>query len=312
MLKKTSSLADYQVIIIGGGPAGLTAGLYTCRSRLKTLLIERGLLGGQITEADKVENYPGFPEGISGIDLGERMAEQARHFGLEVLSGEVTAVDLAGEWKGVDATVGSYRGRSVIIASGGSHRKLGVVGETELLGRGVSYCATCDGPLFRDQEVAVVGGGDTAVADALYLTQFVKKVFLVHRRSELKAAPVLQERAQAEPKLGFLWNKVVQAIRGQERVEGLELAQVTSKEKSYLPVTGVFVAIGLHPATSFLEGKLSLTPDRRVPTNEFMETEVRGVFAAGDVRHNALGQVVSAAGDGAMAAITAYRYLRGG
>ncbi len=312
MLKKTSSLADYQVIIIGGGPAGLTAGLYTCRSQLKTLLIERGLLGGQITEASKVENYPGFPVGISGIELGERMTEQARHFGLEVLSGEVTAVDLAGEWKRVDTTVGSYRGHSVIIASGGSYRKLGVVGETELLGRGISYCATCDGPLFREQDVAVVGGGDTAVTDALYLAQFAKKVFLVHRRSELRAAPVLQERARAEPKIDFLWNKVVQTIRGQEKVEGIELAQVTSKEKSYLPVAGVFIAIGLDPATSFLEGQLRLTPDRRIPVNEFMDTEVRGVFAAGDVRRNALGQVVSAAGDGAVAALTAYRYLRGG
>ena len=300
----------YDVVIIGGGPAGLTAGLYASRSRLKALLLERGLFGGQIVNATKVENFPGFPQGISGTELGELMHHQASAFGLETRTAEVTGVKLEGQFKEVLTDHGSFQARALIVASGSVHRKLSVPGEERLLGRGVSYCATCDAPFFQAKEVAVVGGGDTAVTDALYLARFASRIYVVHRRRELRAVGLLQERAFAEPGLSFIWDSVAEEVLGEEAVEGLRLRDVKTGQSSRLEVQGVFVAIGLEPNTAFLKGKLQLTPTGHIPTSSRMETALPGVFAAGDVRQDSARQAITAAGDGASAALSALAYLR--
>jgi thioredoxin reductase (NADPH) len=300
----------YDVLIIGGGPAGLAAGLYASRSRLRTLLLERGLFGGQIVNAPKVENFPGFPQGISGMELGELMHRHAAAFGLETRLAEVTGVGVGGDIKEVLTDHGSFEARALIIASGSEHRKLSVPGEERLLGRGVSYCATCDAPFFQGKEVAVVGGGDTAITDALYLARFASRVYVVHRRRELRAVALLQERAFAEPRLSFLWDSVVEEVLGEEEVEGLRLWDVKTGQSSRLDVQGVFVAMGLEPNTAFLKGKLQLTPTGHIPTNSHMETALPGVFAAGDVRQDSARQVITAAGDGAAATLAALAFLR--
>jgi thioredoxin reductase (NADPH) len=301
---------SYDVIIIGGGPAGLTAGLYTSRARLSTLLLERGLMGGQIVNAERVENYPGFPEGISGMELGERLHLQAARYGLETLTAEARGIELRGQLRGVNTDQGVLWARALIIAGGSEHRKLEVPGEKELLGRGVSYCATCDGPLFRDQAVAVVGGGDTALSDALYLSQFARRVTVIHRRDELRASRILQERAFARPRMDFLWNSVVEEVQGEDQVRGLRLREVKTGERSFLEVGGVFVAIGLVPNTQYLEGVLKLDDALQIETNESLEASLQGVFAAGDIRHSSARQAIAAAGDGAAAALAAGRFLQ--
>lgn len=300
----------YDVLIIGGGPAGLTAGLYASRSRLKALLLEKGLWGGQIVNAEMVENYPGFPEGIAGQELGERMFQQATRYGLETASGQVVGVELGGKIKEVRTGEQTYQARAVVIAAGSEHRHLGAPGERELLGKGISYCAICDGPLFKDLKVAVVGGGDEAVTDALYLTRFAEKVTLIHRRRELRASRILQERALAEPKMDFLWDTVVGGVEGDDRVESLRLRRVDTGERSVLRLDGLFVAIGLVPNTGFLGGALKLDAAGQIITNELMETPIPGVLAAGDIRHFSARQAVAAAGDGAAAALSAIRFLR--
>jgi len=300
----------YDVVIIGGGPAGLTAGLYASRSRLSTLLLERGLFGGQIVNAPKVENFPGFPQGISGTELGELMHRQASAFGLETRPAEVTGVELGGEIREVLTDHGGFKARALIIASGSEHRKLSVPGEERLLGRGVSYCATCDAPFFRGKEVAVVGGGDTAITDALYLARFASRIYVVHRRRELRAVALIRERALAEPRLSFVWDSVVEEVLGEDEVSGLRLRDVNTGKSSLLGVQGVFVAIGQEPNTAFLKGKLQLTPTGHISTNSLMETALRGVFAAGDVRQGAGRQAITAAGDGATATLSALAYLR--
>lgn len=300
----------YDVVIVGGGPAGLTAGLYAARSRLKVVLLERGLPGGQIINAERVENFPGFPQGISGMELGERMLEQATRHGLEVVNAEATGAELQGKVKLVNTSRHSYTARSLILAAGSEHRKLGVPGEAELTGKGISYCATCDAPFFRDQTVAVVGGGDVALTDALFLARFASKVTVIHRRRELRASAILQEQAFAQPGIEFIWDSVVEAVQGDGRVEQLQLRRVDTREKATLKVDGLFVAIGLEPNTHFVEGKLALSPTRQVIANELMETEIRGVLAAGDIRHNSPRQAIAAAGDGATAALSVLRYLR--
>jgi thioredoxin reductase (NADPH) len=300
----------YDMVIIGGGPAGLTAGLYASRSRLKTLLLERGLFGGQIVNATKVENFPGFPRGISGTELGELMHRQASAFGLETRQAEVTGVELGGEIREVHTDHGSYQARALVIASGSEHRKLSVPGEERLLGRGVSYCATCDAPFYQGKEVAVVGGGDTAITDALYLARFASRIYVVHRRRELRAVALLQERAFAEPRLSFIWDSVVEEVLGGEEVKGLRLRDVKTGQSSRLEVQGVFVAIGQEPNTAFLKGKLKLTPTGHIPTDGRMETALPGVFAAGDVCQDSARQAVTAAGDGATATMAALAFLR--
>jgi thioredoxin reductase (NADPH) len=299
----------YQLIIIGGGPAGLSAGLYASRSKLDTLLIEKAGLGGQILNAEMVENYPGFPQGISGSELGALIAQQATKYGLPTAFAEVQGIEIRGAEKIVSTSEGQYRAKALIIAAGSEYRKLGVPGEEEFTGRGVSYCAMCDGAFFRDQVVVVVGGGNVALNDALFLTRFATKVIVIHRRDQLRATKILQERAFANPRVEFLWDTVVESITGDKLVREIRLRNVKTGKKSSLGVSGVFIAVGLRPNTGYLKGLLALDEGGFIPVNNQMETEVPGVFAAGDIRSRSIRQVVSAAGDGATAAIVAERFL---
>lgn len=301
---------EYPVIILGGGPAGLTAAVYTCRSRLKTLLVERGLAGGQINLADRVENFPGFPQGINGMELGELMHQQATRFGLETVTAEVTAVEAGDEAIGVRTSGGDYRCSALIVALGADHQKLGVPGEAELLGRGVSYCANCDGAFFQGKEVAVVGGGNSAISDALFLTRMVDKVYVVHRRRQLRAEAILQEQALASPKMDFVWDSVVERVEGDGVVSGLRLRRVDTGETSLLPVSGVFVAVGSVPSTEALKGVVELTPQGHIVTNDMLETSRPGIFACGEARHHSVRQAIASAGDGCTAAVAAIRYLQ--
>ena len=300
---------EYDVVIIGGGPAGLSAGIYAARARLKSLLIERGVVGGQITDAELVENYPGFAEGVSGFELGQLMHQQATRYGLETLLAEATGLELKGEKKVVVTTKGKFTTKAVIIASGSQRRKLGIPGEEEFTGKGVSYCATCDAPFFKEEPVAVVGGGDAAITEALYLAKFASRVKVIHRRNELRATRILQEKALSESKLEFIWNTVVEEIEGKDKVKRLKLSNVITGEKSTLDVAGVFISVGLKPNTDYLKGGLPLDAAGYIITNEKMETGIPGIFAAGDVRLNSARQAITAAGDGATAAIYAKRFI---
>ena len=300
---------SYQLIIIGGGPAGLSAGLYATRARLSTLLIERAIPGGQIINAELVENYPGFPQGISGAELGSLMEQQATKYGLEIIMAEVEGVEVVEAEKIVHTSEGQYRAKALIIAGGSEHGKLGVPGEEELRGRGVSYCATCDGAFFKDQVIAVVGGGNVAINDALFLTRFASKVIVIHRRDQLRATKILGEGALARPEIEFLWDTVVESIGGDNQVRELGLRNVKTGTKSKLEVSGIFVAVGLRPNTGYLEGVVALSQEGFILVNDQMETGVPGIFAAGDIRAGSARQVSSAVGDGATAAISAERYL---
>jgi thioredoxin reductase (NADPH) len=305
----SESSDNYDVIIIGGGPAGLSAGIYTARARLKTLLIERGAIGGQIINTDLVENYPGYADGISGVDLTEAMHRQGAKFGLETLLADVTGLEATENRKIVRTYKGDYTARAVIIAGGSERQKLGVPGEAEYTGRGVSYCATCDGAFFTDKEVAVVGGGNAAITEAIELTKFASKITVIHRRDELRATRILQEKAFAEPKIEFLWDSVVEEISGETFVERLTTRNVKTEKKLTLDVSGVFMAVGFRPNTNYLKDIVKLDDIGTVVTNEKMETSVPGIFVAGDIRSNSIRQVIAAAGDGAVAAISAEKYI---
>ncbi len=300
---------ENEVIIIGGGPAGLTAGLYTSRARFNSLLIERMGFGGQIINAGWVDNYPGFSEGIGGFELGQMMHQQATKYGLKTLLAEVTGIELQGGQKVVKTTEGDFAAGVVIIAGGSERYKLGVPGEEKFTGKGVSYCATCDAAFFKEKPVAVVGGGNAAVTEALYLTRFASRITVIHRRDQLRAGRILQEKALSEPKIEFLWDTVVEEIEGGDVVQSLRLRQVKTGEKSTLSVSGVFVSVGLRPNTDYLKDTLPLDTAGYVITNDKMETEVPGVFAAGDIRCNSARQAITAAGDGATAAIHAEKFL---
>ncbi len=300
---------NYDVIIIGGGPAGLSAGLYASRARLTSLLIERGLVGGLITESELVENFPGFPEGISGLELGQLMHQQATKYGLETLLAEATGIELSGKQKVVKTTKGDFIAKAVIIASGSERLKLGIPGEEEFTGKGVSYCATCDAAFFRELPVAVVGGGDTAIIEALHLSKFASKVTVIHRRHQLRATRILQEKAFSEPKVEFQWDSIVEEIEGRDSVKRIRLRQVKTGEKSALDVAGVFISVGIKPNTAYLKGTLALDAAGFIITNERMETEIPGIFAAGDVRYHSARQAITAAGDGATAAIYAEKLI---
>jgi thioredoxin reductase (NADPH) len=295
-----ASEREFDVIIVGAGVAGLSVALFTTRESLKTLVIERSTFGGQIANADKGENYPGLPEGIRGIDLAVNMLNQTKPYGLQATFTEVEALH-----------VDQHPFRAVILACGSSLKRLGVPGELDFEGRGVSYCATCDGGMFHNQPVAVIGGGDSAMDEALYLTELATKVTLIHRRDQLRATRVLQERTQAHPKIEFRWQTVVEAIEGHEQVERLRLKQVETGQTSALPVAGVFIYVGLQPNTEFLKGVVPLDGGGHVIVNHRMETEVPGLYAAGDLRQHSARQLVSSAGDGATAAFFAMQYLRG-
>ncbi len=304
-----SDSTSYEIVIIGGGPAGLTAGLYASRARINTLLVERQFSGGQIANAELVENYPGFPDGINGFELGQLMHQQATKYGLKTVTAEVTGLELQESQKIIGTTEGDFSARVVIIAGGSQRQKIGVPGEEEFTGKGVSYCATCDAAFFQDQSVAVIGGGDQAISEALHLAKIVSKVTVIHRRQQLRATRILQERAFSEPKIEFRWDSTVDKIEGEDFVKRLRLNNVKSGEKSTLEVSGVFVSIGLKPDTGFLKGILPMDDGGHVITNEKMETEIAGIFAAGDIRHNSARQVITAAGDGATAAINAEKFL---
>ncbi len=306
---QAKGMKNYQVVIIGGGPAGLTAGLYCTRSRLTTLLIEKGIIGGQITNAEHVENYPGFPQGISGIELGRLMHEQATNHELETLLAEVTKAVPGQRHNLLSTSEGDFVAESIIIASGSQFRKLGVPGEDEFVGKGVSYCATCDGPLFKGKTLAVIGGGDAAITEALYLSKFASSIKVIHRRNQLRASKIFQEKAMAEPKIDFVWDSVVTQVEGDGVVKQLRLKNTKNAKISILELAGVFVAIGSEPNSAQWQGFLPLDERGYIITNEVMETQIPGIFAAGDIRHNSARQAITAAGDGATAAISAERFL---
>jgi thioredoxin reductase (NADPH) len=301
--------SEFETIIIGGGPAGLAAALYAARSGRKTVLLETAMPGGQAALTDSIENYPGFVDPINGSELAMRMSDQATRFGAEIVTAEVTDISLDGELKTLTTSGGVFKGRTVIIASGAKSAKLGVPGEAEYTGRGVSYCATCDGPLYRDVPVAVIGGGDSAVEEAMYLTRFASKTILVHRRDQLRATKVLQDRAFANEKMEFRLNCIVDAIEGDEFVKGLRLHDATTGTTDTVAVDGVFMFVGLQPNTAFLGNALQLDERGYIVTDENMRTNVPGVFAAGDVRAKRLRQVVTAVNVGAIAAVMADHYL---
>ncbi len=301
----------YEVIIIGGGPAGLTAGLYTSRARLTTLLLEKSALGGQVIKTERIENYPGFVSSISGFELIHNLEQQAKGFGLTITSAAAESITPSnGRLIKVASSEGEFRTRSLIIATGSEPRLLGAPGEERLTGRGVSYCATCDGAFFREKEVAVVGGGDAAIEEALFLSRLARRVHIIHRRDQLRAVQILQERARAEGKISFVWNTVVEEILGDARVSGLRLKNLKDGTASTLTVDGVFIYVGLRPNTGWLAGLMPLTDDGLIVTNDLMETTLPGVFAAGDVRKKLLRQITTAVGDGATAAFAAEKYVQ--
>ncbi|NLC39167.1 MAG: thioredoxin-disulfide reductase [Clostridia bacterium] len=312
LVKRRVKQVLYDILIVGGGPAGLTAGIYGARGGRKVALIERAVPGGQAFLTNEIENYPGFPKGISGPELMQAFQEQAERFGVEIITGNIQRVQLDGEEKLLIGEDGSqYRGRSVIIASGAQPKKLGVPGEEEFRGRGVSYCATCDGAFFRNKKVAVVGGGDAAVEEAIFLTRFARQVVIIHRRNRLRAVDILQKRAMANEKIDFRWDTVVKEISGQDKLASLKLKNVKTGEEFEEAFDGLFVFIGTVPNTEFLQGALALDEEGWIITNSYLGTSQKGVFAAGDVRNTLFRQVATAVGDGAIAAASAEHYLAG-
>ncbi len=306
---------DYDVIIIGCGPAGLAAGLYAGRARLKVLLLGDETAGGPIRRFELVENYPGFPDGISGAKLGLEMMKQAMKYGIDFKLGEVEKIELQGDHKVVKANLiggggeATYLAKTIIVAGGAHRRKLGVPGEDKFTGKGVSYCGVCDGPLFKDRQIAVVGGGDGALTEVLYLSKIASKVIVIHRRTKLRATPVLQEKAFSESKIEFLWNTIVEGIEGEDSVRKLKLRQVSTGQQTTLEAAGVFVSIGLDPNTGYLTDLLSLDPQGYIEINEELETSIPGIFAAGDIRQGSARQIATAVGDGVTAALSAERLI---
>jgi thioredoxin reductase (NADPH) len=297
------------VAIIGAGPAGLSAGIYAARAKLSTVIVEKMYPGGQAAITDRIENYPGFNEGIGGSELTDNMKAQAEKFGAELLNGDVIGIKKENEKFIIQLTGETLEAKTVILAMGAESRKLGVKGEKEYTGRGVSYCATCDGAFYTDKPIMMVGGGDTAIEEALYLTRFAESIKVVHRRDQLRATKILQERAFKNEKIKFIWNSVVDEIKGQDMVEEVIVKNVKTGEKTSVLVNGVFVAIGLVPNTSFVKDLVKLNEQGYIITDENMGTGVPGLYAAGDVRQKSLRQVVTAVADGAIAAVEAGKYL---
>jgi thioredoxin reductase (NADPH) len=300
---------EYDVIIIGGGPGGLSAGIYTARTRLKSLLIEKGMIGGKMAEAEQIDNFPGFPEGINGYKLAELMHQQAVKYDLETLYATVSSITVKDGKKLVKTDEGDFTARAVIITGGSERQRLNVPGEKELTGRGVSYCSNCDAPFFQGQPVAVVGGGNVAISEALHLTKFASRISVIHRRDQLRATEAMQEKAFAEPKIEFILDTVVDAIEGKEAVASLKLRNVKTDKTSHLKINGVFISVGLMPNTDYLKDLLPLDKQGNIITNEKMETKIPGIYAAGDIRHNSIRQAIAASGDGAVAAIYAKQFI---
>nr|WP_273038921.1 thioredoxin-disulfide reductase [Tepidanaerobacter syntrophicus] len=300
----------FDVAIIGAGPAGLSAGLYAARAKLSTIIIEKMYPGGQAAMTYRIENYPGFSDGIGGAELAEAMKSQAERFGAKILNnGAVKIVKKDNIFNIILDNDDNVEAKTVILAAGASAKKLGVKGEIEFTGRGVSYCATCDGAFYANKTVAVVGGGDTAIEEALFLTRFASKVYVIHRRNQLRATKILQERAFQNSKISFIWDSVVDEIRGKDTVNELVVKNVKTGELESISVDGIFVAIGQTPLTDFVKDIISLDNQGYIITNEHLMTNVPGIFAAGDIRQKSLRQVITAASDGAVAAVEAGRFI---
>jgi len=300
-----------KVLIIGSGPAGLSAALYAARAELKPVVLTGMTMGGQASVTHIIENYPGFPEGLPGPELGDLFRLQAERFGAEIVFDTATEVDFSEKPYLVKTYSGEYTADSIIITTGATPRHLEVPGEVELTGRGVSYCGTCDGFFFKDKEVVVVGGGDSAIEEGNFLTRFANKVTVVHRRDELRASPILESRAKANPKIDFIWDTVVEEIKGQDAVNEVILKNVKSGDVSNFETDGVFIFVGHSPNTELFEGQLEMDEDGYLVVNKYMETNTPGVFAAGEVADPHFRQVITSAGMGAAAAIQATRYLEG-
>jgi thioredoxin reductase (NADPH) len=300
---------EYDVIIIGGGPAGLAAGLYAARGMHKTLLIEKGVIGGQIATTELVENYPGIPT-VNGFDLGQTMLKQSESHGMETEYLETTSIERAGD-KWLVRTNGddTFLGKAVIVTAGAEYNKLGIPGEERLTGKGVSYCATCDAAFFKGMDVAVVGGGDAAMDEGIFTTRYADKVSVIHRRDELRASAILQQRAFANPKMDFVWNTVVDEVVGDDQVTSVVLRDVVTGSTKTLPLSALFIFIGQHPNSGFLDGLVEMDAGKHVIVDEWMRTKQPGLFAAGDIRQNSARQVASSVGDGVTAAIAADHYI---
>ncbi|MGC8965638.1 MAG: thioredoxin-disulfide reductase [Caldimicrobium sp.] len=301
----------FDLIIVGAGPAGLTACLYASRSLLKTLLLEKGPVGGQVIYTDLIENYPGFPGGISGYELIERIQKQLEDYEYQFLQEEVIDLQEVEEVKEVHLSSGKVlKAKAVILALGAKLRKLGVPGEREFTGRGVSYCAICDGPFFKGEEVAVIGGGNTALQEALYLTKYVKKVYLIHRRETFRATPILQERVKKNPQIEIIVPSVIEEIKGSDKVEKIVYRNLKSNEKRELEVAGVFIFIGHEPETGWLKGKLEMDESGFIIVDREMRTSRPGIFACGDCISKKFRQIINACGEGAVAALNAEEYIK--
>lgn len=299
----------FDAVIIGGGPAGLTAGIYCARSGMKTLLVERAILGGQVSLCSTIENYPGFPSGISGVELSARFEDQAKKFGVETVWGEVQKISLDGSLKKLELMDNTFSAKTMIIAIGTEPRKLGIPGESEFRGKGVSYCATCDGAFYKEKELVVIGGGNSAISEAIFLTRFASKVSVVHRRDRLRADQILGDRAVSDPKIELVWDSVPVSVNGSGKVEYITVKNVKDGAKKDIPCDGVFIYIGEDPNTGLFKDKLNMSPEGFIVVDGKMRTSVEGVFAAGDVCQKDFRQIATAVGDGAIAADSARKYL---
>ncbi len=302
---------EYDVLVVGGGLAGMTAGLYAARYGLRAGIVERMMGGASIINIEKIENFPGFPEGIMGADLAAMTQEQAMNAGVEFIMGEVSAVSPRGDYRVVSADAGEFQAKAVIIAAGSTLRLLGIPGEEEFMGRGVSQCATCDGPLYSGEVVGVAGGGDSAADEALVLSQYADRVLLFHRRDQLRAQQELVNRVLADPKIEVVWNTVVAEVLGENTVSGVRTNNLVTGAQEAQELSGLFVYVGLTPNSGVADGLLETDGGGHIPVNISMETALPGVYAVGDIRQHSSSQLVSAAGDGATAAIAAHRYISG-
>ena len=300
----------YEVIIIGAGPAGLTAGLYTSRAGTSTLIIEKEKLGGELIDRDLIENYPGYPDGVLGPELGSNMVTQAQNYGAKIQFGEVQQIDIEEDYKVVKTSQGDYRSKALIIAGGAHPRRLGVPGEQEFADKGVFYCATCDGPHFAGKVVAVAGGGDSGMTEALLLAKLVSKVIIIELLPHLTATKTLQERLFSNPKIETKCGVKIEAIRGDSQVKAIDIVDVQTGQRSALEADGVLVWVGLEANTDYLRDTLPLNERGQIIVSGEMETQIAGIFAAGDIRHNSPMQITTAVGDGATAALSAEKYLR--
>ncbi|WP_153731868.1 thioredoxin-disulfide reductase [Sporosarcina obsidiansis] len=299
----------YDVIIVGAGPAGMTAAVYTARGNMSTLMLERGVPGGQMANTEEIENYPGF-ESILGPDLSTKMFEHAKRFGAEYAYGDVTKIEDGREYKTIHVGEKSYKARAIILTTGAEYRKMGIPGETELTGRGVSYCAVCDGAFFRGKDIVVIGGGDSAVEEGSYLTRFANKVTIIHRRDELRAQKILQERAFANEKIDFIWNTTVKQVNEKDgKIGSVTVVSTEDGSEREMETEGMFIYVGLDPLTAPFKELGILDENGYIETNDIMETKIPGIFAAGDVREKLLRQVVTATGDGSIAAQAAQKYI---